>query len=81
MLRITATTGGELLKLEGKLLGPWVGELARACDRPRPPRLDLAGLTFADAAGARLLRELLVRGATVAGSSTFIAELLRLEDR
>jgi hypothetical protein len=49
------------LQLEGKLAGPWVGELA-ACwqrtvaDQGRPvDRVDLAALTSLDAAGKELL--------------------------
>jgi hypothetical protein len=85
MLRITRTADGdgEQLKLEGRLLGPWVEELGRACTGHGaglgPLRLDLAGLTFVDGPGLRLLRELLGRGVVVAASSGFVAELLRLE--
>ncbi len=48
MLRITHAQGHEsiwTLKLEGKLLGPWVAELARTCHETCSPdclRLDLS---------------------------------------
>lgn len=82
MLRITRMVGddsGEILKLEGKLQGPWVDvahdahahSAARTC-------LDLSGLTFADGEGAALLCELIRSGAKVVGCSSFIAELLQL---
>ena len=87
MLRITEVADGSglLLKLEGKLLEPWVEELARAARRPLPEghgpiRLDLSSVTFADEAGVRLLRELLRQGVEIAATSAFVAALLRLED-
>jgi hypothetical protein len=85
MLRITRVTEcnrGATLKLEGKLTGPWVGELRRACGQPPGPyALDLAALSFADGDGVRLLRELLAAGSTLAACSGLVAELLRAEDR
>ena len=87
MLRITEVADGSglLLKLEGKLFGPWVEELARTARRPSPEgpgpiRLDLSSVTFADKAGVRLLRELLRQGVEIAATSAFIEALLRLED-
>ena len=51
------------LKLEGEILEPWVSSVRDACAPPgrRSERLclDLAAVTYADAAGAQLLRELL----------------------
>jgi len=85
MLRITRLVGddsGEILKLEGKLQGPWVDEVqnAHALSAAQASRtcLDLCGLTFADWAGAALLRELIRSGAQVVGCSSYIAELLQL---
>ena len=70
MLRITRMVGddsGEILKLEGKLQGPWVDEAhdAYALSAAQASRtcLDLSGLTFADGEGAALLRELIRSGA------------------
>jgi hypothetical protein len=83
MLRITHVRGGEsapTLRLEGKLLGPWVAELGRAChELSCPPDrlyLDLAAVTFADGRGVELLRDLLGRGATLTACSGLVAELL-----
>jgi anti-anti-sigma regulatory factor len=89
MLRITEVVDGGsglLLKLEGKLRGAWVEELARAAERPSPDghgpiRLDLSSVTFVDEAGVRLLRELLRQGVEIATASDFVAALLCLEDR
>ena len=86
MLRITKLDGNAAvptLKLEGKLLGPWVDEVRRACyDLAIPGRvqLDLAAVTFVDAAGARLLRELLRRGVSLVVCSGFVAALLEGEE-
>ena len=88
MLRITHAHGHEsisTLRLEGKLLGPWVAELARSCDElPCPPnavRLDLSAVTFVDGPGVALLRDLLGRGVTLAACSGLVAELLHVERR
>jgi anti-anti-sigma regulatory factor len=82
MLRITRVAG-PVLKLEGRLLGPWVDELRRACaDLENPPGrlcLDLAAVTFVDAAGARLLRELRQQHVTLTGCSGFVTVLLERE--
>jgi ABC-type transporter Mla MlaB component len=84
-MRITRMVGSdsvETLKLEGKLQGPWVDEAhdAYALSAAQASRtsLDLSGLTFADAEGAALLRELIRSGAQVMGCSSYIAELLQL---
>jgi len=88
MLRITHAQGNgsiSTLRLEGKLLGPWVAELARSCNElPCSPdclRLDLSAVTFVDGPGVALLRGLLGRGATLAACSGLVAELLHGERR
>jgi anti-anti-sigma regulatory factor len=84
MLRITEIRDdcvGPVLKLEGKLLGPWIDELHEACrlagDNSVPVRLDLDGLSFVDAAGILAIRGLMRRGVVIATSSLFVRELLR----
>ena len=86
MLKITRLPGkGRVLtiKLEGEMLAPWVGAVREACKqrgcRPRRLRLDLAAATYADAAGAQLLRDLMREGIEIAACSSFLAELLQLE--
>jgi ABC-type transporter Mla MlaB component len=88
MLRITHAPGCDsvsTLRLEGKLLGPWVAELARSCNAvscsPDCLRLDLSAVTFVDGPGVALLRDLLGRGVTLGACSGLVAELLRLEGR
>ncbi|MGO9467199.1 MAG: hypothetical protein ACLQVF_23910 [Isosphaeraceae bacterium] len=89
MLRIARVDGGTsesivTLRLEGKLLGPWVGELRRACGELHVPpaglSLNLSAVTFIDAAGVELLGALMSRGATIDGCKGFIAELLNLSE-
>jgi ABC-type transporter Mla MlaB component len=88
MLRISHTQGHDsiwTLRLEGKLAGPWVTELARTCNElPCSPdclRLDLSAVTFVDEPGVALLRDLIGRGATLAACSGLVAELLHVERR
>jgi ABC-type transporter Mla MlaB component len=85
VLRITAidhegSTSNQTLKVEGKILGPWVVELSRACEELRVPlhclRLDLTDVTFVDSTGLKLLDDLVREGATIVGCSGFIADLM-----
>jgi anti-anti-sigma regulatory factor len=72
------------IKLEGEILGPWVGTVRDACTkrgrRSRRLCLDLAAVTYADAAGARLLQDLMGEGIEISAWSSFLGELLHLED-
>jgi ABC-type transporter Mla MlaB component len=85
MLRIAPVDDGTsraipALKLEGKLLGPWVIELSHARDELHVPPdalcLNLTEVSFIDSAGLELLRNLIRQGATITGCSGFIEELL-----
>ena len=69
MLMITRSEESDLtstLKIEGKLLGPWIGELELVCGHSGFTRtksaLTSAGLTFLDAEGARFLKSLICAG-------------------
>lgn len=71
MLRITATDNPRLLtfRLEGRLEGPWVGELEQCwrsvlngASRPTVC-VDLTGVTYIDAAGKARLAKLHEQGA------------------
>jgi anti-anti-sigma regulatory factor len=84
MLRITvlnANGAPAIVKLEGKLLEPWISELQEACRVARKhyaaATLDLAGLSYIDASGAIALRDLMRRGVVVTGCSPLITELLK----
>src|SRR5271157_6099884 len=76
MLRITTSDIGEkvILKLEGKLSGPWVEEFER-CRRVSTDIyknkglvVDLSGVTFVDPAGKKLLCSISSGGAQLVGS-------------
>ena len=64
MLRITQTvhaSGAPVIKLEGKLLAPWIDQVRALCVHSTVagmPMLDLSALTFADQAGTQLLQGL-----------------------
>jgi hypothetical protein len=83
VFRLTTVTedGGVVLRLEGRLVGAWVDELARAThgamDEGTGLTLDLAGVSFADARGIAALRDAAGRGVRITGGSTFVTELMR----
>jgi hypothetical protein len=86
VLKITETARNDssrTFKIEGKLLGPWVDELRNVCtqplDRAEQVGLDLAAVTFVNAAGTELLRELIRKGIIITQCSAFVAELLHAE--
>src|SRR5689334_20363549 len=81
MLRITENRsvpeGRSTLVVEGRLAGPWVDELRTAAARhPKNLALDLAGLSYADADGVTLLKQLVAEGATVARATAYVSMLL-----
>jgi hypothetical protein len=69
MLRITVQEGAraQTIKLEGKIVGPWVEEFSRTWHSLAPSlgskqlHLDLCGVAFVDANGKQLLREIYQR--------------------
>ena len=81
MLRITeqqTTDGTTVLILEGRLTGPWVEVLRTSCHAlPHPFALDLREVSFADAAGLALLRQLQTQDITLQNCSPFLAEQLK----
>ena len=84
MLKITRVFHkgrGLTIKLEGEVCGPWVYSVRAACAirGRRPRRLDLAAVTYVDAAGVQLLRDLLAEGVEIAACSSFVGELLGLK--
>ena len=83
MLKITQIAGPEntvVLKVEGKLLEPWIDELRQSVSRlsndGKKLCLDLAALSYADLAGTAALSELVQRGAVIMAASGFITALL-----
>jgi anti-anti-sigma regulatory factor len=82
MLRITqsVTRPVTTIQLEGKLLAPWVEELDRvvtAAASHGAVRVNLAALSFADAAGIECLRALSSRGIELFAGSDFLTKLIK----
>lgn len=82
--RIKSRASKPTFKLEGKLVGPWVEEMHRAVNEASAicsqPRLDLSDVTFVDASGVTLLRELIRRGVAITACSGFVAAMLHEEE-
>ena len=80
MLRVTKRMMDderELMMLEGKLVGPWVDELRQiVASTSTIHKLDVSTLSFADADGLQLLRDMLQHGATLTDGNSFVASLL-----
>ena len=86
MLRITRVDAEEglFVRLEGRLVGPWVSELRSfiaAHSDGAKCRLEIAGLEFVDRGGAALLIELRGAGAEIVSARPYVAELLRAASR
>lgn len=83
MLRITGiepSARDVILRLEGKLIGPWVNELKSNCAIVREERrqllLEMAEVSFVDRSGIALLRVLQESGVELAGCLPLISEEL-----
>jgi hypothetical protein len=84
VLRVTTrhTDDGFSLILEGRVKGPWVGELEKAWQAALKLNgkgavvVDLSGVSFADWRGRRLLLEMRNQGAALVGSSMFLSKML-----
>jgi anti-anti-sigma regulatory factor len=85
MLRITVVESSRsavTLRVEGRITGPSVEELRTACDVHTfadevQLSLELADVSFADAAGILLLKELGRRGVGLLRANPFMAEQLK----
>jgi anti-anti-sigma regulatory factor len=84
VLRITIqrTSDGVLLKLEGRVKGPWVDELrkswlasAKMADG-QPMSIDLGAVSFVDARGRDLLLRMQREGLALKGPSGFLRRVL-----
>jgi anti-anti-sigma regulatory factor len=84
MLRVTtvATANQVTLKLEGKLRGPWVGEVAKVWKRvqPRigriPVRVDLSAVSFVDDQGKDVLTAMQQGGAELVATGPLMTALV-----
>jgi anti-anti-sigma regulatory factor len=84
MLRIVeedATNNSMRLRLDGRLVGQWVGLLRSSCEQAfhNDGRLvlDLAGVSFADHEGVQLLQQLEQLQVTIINCSPFLREQLK----
>jgi len=72
---------GVRLVLEGRLVGPWVGELRKqieqALSQAKNVTLDLRKVSFVDPSGVALLRELGDRQVEQVNCSIFISQQLK----
>src|SRR5258708_2847353 len=69
------------LKLEGRVVGPWVSELRETCEKflgeGRTVRLNLGEVSFVDQDGVKFLASLISKGVTLVDCSLFVEEQLR----
>src|SRR5262245_29848834 len=84
MLRITPIESGNhhvVLRLEGKVSGPWVSELSEACEKVLNDGnalvLNLAEVSFLDSSGVGLLTKFHTRGIQLEDCSMFVKEQLK----
>lgn len=84
MLKISEGKRGEqsiTLRLEGRIVGPWVEELQHICDpfvnNGCKLALDLTEISFADESGVTLLSGLKARGVKLLNTAPFVAEQLK----
>ena len=75
---------GVTLRLEGKLINPWVAELVRVwMDLPRGPhagravKIDLESVSFVDLEGRSMLGALNRLGCELKGSGPFISAVIQ----
>jgi anti-anti-sigma regulatory factor len=70
------------LKLEGRVVGAWVGELRQNCElllgKGRKLCLDLADVSFADPDGVTTLTQFRARGVELVNCSPFLDQQLRM---
>lgn len=68
------------VRLEGRMVGPWVEELRRACEpylgAGRAVTVDFSGVSFIDREGLALCRALRQRRARFTNCSPFVKEQL-----
>ena len=83
MLKIELIESGDTptLRLEGRVIGPWVEELRRSCEPALATgarlSVDLSDVSFVDRDGVELFRSLRKRQVMLLNCSGFVAEQLR----
>jgi hypothetical protein len=75
--------GTVTLELAGRVVGPWVAELSRSCERVLRYggmlSVDLGGVSFVDRHGVEFLKSLRGRRVALVNCSPFVAEQLKSE--
>jgi hypothetical protein len=81
IVTVARENGPFVLRLEGRVIGPWVEELRRSCERTLATgtglSLDLSHVSFLDRDGVELLRTLRTRDVALVNCSPFVAEQLK----
>ena len=84
MLKISETgtpNHSVTLKLEGRVVGPWVGELRRICEpllaEDRALKLDLAEVSYVDEEGVIALNSFKSRGVKLKNCSPFVEQQIK----
>jgi len=84
MLKISQTgtpNHSVTLKLEGRVVGPWVEELRRICEpllaEDRALKLDLAEVSYVDAEGVLTLNRFKSRGVKLNNCSPFVEQQIK----
>lgn len=84
MLKISengSRDGKATIRLEGKVIGPWVVEVRRVCEAllasGREVVIDLAEVSFADREAIAVFKELTARRVTLVNCSPLMTEMLR----
>jgi hypothetical protein len=88
VLRVTTISakGSPVLRLEGKLGGPWVDELQNCWNdvatkkHESAIKIDMRGVSYVDHSGRNLLLRMEREGATLTECSDFIRQLLHARD-
>ena len=69
------------LKLEGRIVGPWVTELRRVCElllaEDRELKLDLADVSYVDGGGVAALTAFKSSGAKLTNCSPFVEQQIK----
>jgi anti-anti-sigma regulatory factor len=83
ILRLHMANGTQALKLEGRVIGPWVDELQRSCEGALATgaglALDLSDVSFIDRKGLALFRGLKDLRVVFLNCSLFVTEQLKAE--
>lgn len=72
------------LKLEGRVVGPWVEELRRICEpflaEDRALKFDLAEVSYVDAEGVATLNGFKARGVKLKNCSPFVEQQIKVSN-